>query len=72
MNPNIIEIEAQVDALRHCMPNNKDLEEAKVLLCKAQNIMQKHIEKAYAPSEWVHVRTVPATHSTYNLQPTEE
>lgn len=69
MEPNIIEIEAQIDTLRHCIPTNKDLDEAKVLLCKAQNLMQKHIEKAYAPSEWMHTKTAAPTQSSYNLYP---
>lgn len=72
MEPNIIEIEAQIDTLRHCMPTNKDLDEASVLLCRAQNLMQKHIEKAYAPSEWRHTNTVAPTQSSYNLYPTGE
>ena len=57
MNPNIIEIESAIDSLRHELPNTKDLEEASVLLCRAQNIMQKHIEKNYPVSEWVHYKT---------------
>jgi len=71
MEPDIIEIENQIGTLRHAIPSNKDLEEAKVFICKAQNIMQKHIEKAYSPSEWMHTRTTAPTKSVYNLYPTE-
>ncbi len=67
MNPNVVEIEAQIDTLRHCLPDSKDLEEAKRLLCQAQNILQKHIEKTVAPADWMHVKTVAPTQSTYGL-----
>jgi len=72
MEPTIIEIEWQIDTLRNCIPTNKDLDEAKVLLCRAQNLMQKHIEKAYPPSEWQHTRTIAPTQSVYNQYPVGE
>ena len=70
MPPNIIEIESEIDILRKDIPNNPNLDEAKKLICMAQTIMQKHIEKAYAPSLWQHTKTAAPCQSTYNLLPT--
>ena len=67
----IIQIEREIDELRNLIPDNKDLDEARRLICQAQNIMQKHIQKAFVPAEWKHTRTVAPSHSTYNLAPSE-
>lgn len=69
MNPSIIEIEAQLDTLRHCLPSGNKMEEVAVLICKAQNILQDHIEKTYTPDKWVHCYTATASQSAFNLEP---
>lgn len=51
---NIIEIESGIDAYRKQLPDSGSLLEAKILIVKAQNIMQKHIERNFIPSAWRH------------------
>lgn len=54
----IIEIEECLGELRKQIKDTTDdLTEAKVLICKAQNIIQKWIEKNKPQSEWKHTRT---------------
>lgn len=65
----IIETESQIDILRNSIPDNKDLDEAKRLICQAQNIIQKHIERVYPANQWLHCKTVMPSCSSYNLEP---
>ena len=54
----IIEIEECLGELRKQIKDTTDdLTEAKVLICKAQNIIQKWIEKNKTNAEWKHTRT---------------
>ena len=54
----IIEIEECLGELRKQIKDTtEDLTEAKVLICKAQNIIQKWIEKNKPNAEWKHTRT---------------
>lgn len=54
----IIEIEECLGELRkQIKDNNEELTESKILICKAQNIIQKWIEKNRSRSEWKHTRT---------------
>jgi hypothetical protein len=54
----IIEIEECLGELRKQIKDTtEELTDAKVLICKAQNIIQKWIEQNKPRSEWKHTRT---------------
>ena len=72
METSIIEIESRINTLRQSIPSGENLEEAKILICKAQNIIQKHIEKTHTPSAWLHTRTEKVTQPVYNLAGSSE
>lgn len=57
METNLIEIERALDVLRKDIPDNiKQIEESKFLICKAQNILQKYIEKIEPTQNWKHTK----------------
>jgi hypothetical protein len=52
----IIEIEQSLGYLRNALKEEStQIDEAKILICKAQNIIQKWIEKNYAKDKWKHI-----------------
>lgn len=71
METSIIEIESRINTLRQSIPSGGNLEEAKILICKAQNIIQKHIEKTHIPSAWLHTRTEKVTQYNNFAEPSE-
>jgi hypothetical protein len=58
----IIEIEQTLGYLRQSIDKEDtlQLEEAKISLCKAQNIIQKYIEKNYSKTQWKHINLQPS------------
>jgi hypothetical protein len=58
----IIEIEQTLAYLRQTLDKEDtlQLEEAKISMCKAQNILQKYIEKTYNKSQWKHINIQPS------------
>lgn len=54
---NIIEIERNLDILRKNIQDTAKLNEAKVLICKAQNLIQNWIENNYTIEYWQHRNT---------------
>lgn len=69
---NLPEIDTELTILRNEIPEQEKLLDAKRLICQAQNIIQKHIEKYFPPSEWQHTKTEAPVKSSYNLTPTNE
>lgn len=54
----IIDIEECLGELRKQIKDNtEELTESKILICKAQNIIQKWIEQNKPNIEWKHTRT---------------
>lgn len=61
MNPIIIDLEDDLGGIRDMLTPFSDLKEARLFICKAQNLIQKHIEKNYPPSLWKHTNTEAPT-----------
>jgi signal transduction histidine kinase len=59
-NESNIEAEECLGEIRKMISGNyPELEESKSLICKAQNLIQKWIEKNIPTSEWKHLKTKP-------------
>lgn len=63
---NIIEIEETLGVLRkEIKEDSLQLEEAKIFICKAQNILQKWIEINYDKQYWKHLKMEHKSQSIY-------
>jgi hypothetical protein len=63
---NIIEIEETLGILRREIKEDSlQLEEAKINICKAQNILQKWIELNYDKQHWKHLNMQHKSQSFY-------
>jgi flagellar biosynthesis chaperone FliJ len=63
---NIIEIEETLGILRNSITENStQIEEAKINICKAQNILQKWVEINYEKQNWKHLNMQYKSQSFY-------
>ena len=63
---NIIEIEETLGILRNSITENStQIDEAKINICKAQNILQKWIENNYDKQHWKHIKMQHKSQSFY-------